>query len=80
MKFEKAYHIGKAFYNRKCFVIAKLIKVFCKTYFQCDIPYEADIDKDVYFCHNAFGVVINPSAKIAGGGVHVSSIMLQSVS
>ena len=67
MKFEKVYHIGKALYGRKCYILAHLIKTFSKIYFQCDIPYEAKIDEDVYFCHNAFGVVINPSAIIGGG-------------
>ena len=43
--------------------------MFCKLYFQCDIPFEADIDEPVHFCHNAFGVVINPNAKLEKGVV-----------
>ena len=43
--------------------------MFCKLYFQCDIPFEADIDETVHFCHNAFGVVINPNAKLEKGVV-----------
>ena len=43
--------------------------MFCKLYFQCDIPFETDIDETVYFCHNAFGVVINPNAKLEKGVV-----------
>ena len=68
MKFEKLYHKGKSLYQKGHKISAKLIKVFCKICFQCEIPYEAEIDDDVYFCHNAFGVVINPAAKMRGGG------------
>lgn len=68
MKFVKLYHKGKNLYKKGHKASAKLVKAFCKICFHCDIPYEADIDDDVYFCHNAFGVVINPTAKICGGG------------
>lgn len=66
MNFNKAYHLGKKIY-KKCPLCGKIIKFFCKIVFQCDIPYAADIDSTVYFCHNAFGVVINPTAIIRGG-------------
>lgn len=70
MKFEWLYGKGKSFYLGKHYAIAKAIKALCRIYYHCDIPYEAQIDDDVYFCHNAFGVVINPTAKIRGGGYH----------
>lgn len=37
-----------------------------KLYYQCDILPETDISETTYFCHNAFGVVINPNAIIEG--------------
>lgn len=63
MKFENIYHRWK----KKCH-FTKLRKHFIRIMFGCDIPFEARIDKDVVFCHNAFGVVINPRTIVHGGG------------
>ena len=61
MKFEAVYRQGKRLFKSSHRLIAKIIKILCRIYFHCDIPYEAEIDEDVYFCHNAFSVVINPN-------------------
>ena len=37
-------------------------------YYHCDIPPAAGIN-GVYFCHNGFGIVINPKARIGKGPV-----------
>ena len=67
MKFENYYHKWKK--HGKCghTLRAKAYKHLLRVMFQCDIPFEAEIDRDVHFCHNAFGVVINPQAVIRGG-------------
>lgn len=73
MTFMRLYRKGKSFYLKKHYAIAKVIKALCRIYYHCDIPYEAEIADDVYFCHNAFDVVINPTAKI-GGGYYYSAL------
>lgn len=67
MKFEKIFYKGRMHYLKGHKIRAKLYRIFCKVSFQCDIPFQADISETVYFCHNAFGVVINPHAQIMGG-------------
>ena len=67
MKFEGFYHRGKKHFEKEHRIRAKLYRIMCKVCFNCDIPFQANIDHDVYFCHNAFGVVINPAVTIGGG-------------
>lgn len=67
MKFEKVFHKGRMHYLKRHKLRSKLYSAFCRFYFHCDIPLRTEIAESVYFCHNAFGVVINPYAKIAGG-------------
>ena len=66
MKFETFYHRGKALFEHKHYFRAKIYRIICKMFFSTDVPFQASIDKSVYFCHNAFGVVINPNAIIGG--------------
>ena len=67
MKFESVFKHGRKHYLKGHSIRAKLYQVFCKLYFQCDIPFRTEIAEDVHFCHNAFGVVINSNAKLMGG-------------
>ena len=67
MKFEKVFHKGREHFLKNHKFRSKIYSLFCRMVFHCDIPFKTDIDKSVYFCHNAFGVVINPNAKIMGG-------------
>lgn len=64
MEFGKLYFRAKRL--RKNILISKIYKLISRCCFTCDIPLEADIDDTVYFCHSAFGTVINPNAKIGG--------------
>ena len=57
--------------------LATVLKRLCRWYFCCDIPYQAEIDEDVSFLHNAFDVVINPNAKIQGGTVIHHSVTIE---
>lgn len=67
MGFQKIFHIGNRFYKNNYKILSKLCRVWCKIVYQCDIPMNANISEDVYFCHNAFGVVINPNSFVGGG-------------
>lgn len=67
MKFEKVFQKGREHYLKGHTLRRKAYSLFCKVYFHCDIPFQTDIDASTYFCHNAFGVIINPNAKILGG-------------
>ena len=67
MKFEKVFHKGREHFLKGHKFRCKLYAFVCRILFHCDIPFKTDIDKSVYFCHNAFGVIINPNAKIMGG-------------
>ena len=68
MKFEKVFHKGREHFLKNHKIRSKIYGLFCRMFFHCDIPFKTDIDKSVYFCHDAFGVVINPNAKLWGGG------------
>lgn len=68
IKFENVFRKGRDHYLKGHNLRRKVYSVFCKLYFQCDIPFQTDIADSTYFCHNAFGVVINPNSKIWGGG------------
>lgn len=47
-------------------LINKLLYRMIRWYYHCDIPYSLNL-KGVYFCHNGFGIVINPNASIGEG-------------
>ena len=70
MEFGRLYFNAKRF--KKNILISKIYKLISRCLFTCDIPLEADIDDTVYFCHSAFGTVINPNAKIGGGVYHTT--------
>lgn len=67
MKFEKVFHKGRKHYLKKHRIRSKIYSAFCKVFFHCDIPFQTEIAESTYFCHNAFGVVINSHAVIRGG-------------
>lgn len=67
MKFEKVFQYGQKALRENNKLIVKGLTILCKIMYHCDIPFETNIDKTVYFCHNAFGVVINPNTVISGG-------------
>lgn len=67
IKFKTIFQRARKHYLKGHKKIAELYSAFIKIFYQCDIPLSTDIAENVYFCHNAFGVVINPNAKIRGG-------------
>lgn len=69
MRFEKVFLKARNHYLKGHAIRAKAYKIFLKLYCQCEILPSTDISDSVYFCHNAFGVVINPNAVIKKGVV-----------
>lgn len=67
IKYDNFLHRGQKHYRKGHKVRSKLYYFCGKIFFQCDIPMNTQIDESVHFNHNAFGVVINPRAKIRGG-------------
>ena len=49
-------------------LLTKVLRRLIRWYYHCDIAGGAII-KGVYFCHEGFGVVIHPLAKIGSGTV-----------
>ena len=47
--------------------MAKPIRIIQRVLYNCDIPFQANIDKTVHFDHMGFGCVINPRVTIGGG-------------
>lgn len=47
-------------------IIIRIIESIIRWYYHCQIPYTLDL-RGVYFCHNGFGIIINPNAKIGKG-------------
>lgn len=68
IKFEKVFHKARRHYLKGHIVRSKIYRILIKLIYQCDIPLSTDISENIYFCHNAFGVVINPNSKIRGRG------------
>lgn len=68
IKFEKVFQKAKKHYIKGHKIRAKMYRFLIKIFYQCDIPLSTDISENTYFCHNAFGVVINPNAIILWGG------------
>lgn len=47
-------------------VFAKILYRYIRIRYQCDIPYTCRFDQ-VYLCHQGFGIVITPFAKLGKG-------------
>lgn len=62
--FHKLYHCGKKAYDKKHRITLFFCKTMIRLFYHCNIPFEADIDSTVWFCHSGFGTVINPRCKI----------------
>lgn len=58
------YYKEHELYINGKFKRAKLLYIFMRIVFSCDIPYPTIIGKNVQFPHYGLGVVINPDAKI----------------
>lgn len=59
--------MARKLYLRKIPVLPKLIWVFNRIVFACDIPFTANIDESVDFFHNALGVVVSSKTEIGPG-------------
>lgn len=62
---QHAFYIGGGI----CKIISKILIRLIRWYYHCDIPASINI-KGVYFCHQGFGIVINPNA-IIGEGTYI---------
>lgn len=76
VKFEKIFKKSRNHYLKGHVLRAKLYRVFMKLFYQCDILPSTDISESAYFCHNAFGVVINPNSVIQGGVILQHSVTI----
>lgn len=74
MGFYQLWHLGRL--CRKHKMLAKCCKTLLRVLYQCDVPFNSNIDEGVYFCHDAFGVVINPNARIRSGTVIQHSVTI----
>lgn len=50
-----------------CVCVCKMTYHICKIIYSNDIHYKVDFADNVYFCHNGFGIVINPYSTIGSG-------------
>lgn len=56
-------------YQRKIFVVARILKGINFLVFHAILPYQAEIEKDIQLAHYGLGVVVHPNVKI---GHHVT--------
>jgi serine O-acetyltransferase len=56
-------------------IFSKLMYQYLRRNYNCDIPRMVNMD-GVYVCHNGFGIVINPDAKIGKGTVIQHSVTI----
>lgn len=68
IKFKEIFRRARQHYLKGHRIRAKLYRIIMKLIYQCDISPSTEISDTTYFCHNAFGVVINPNSIIRGGG------------
>lgn len=47
-------------------MVSKMLYKYIRVRYQCDIPYNFIFDS-IYLCHQGFGIVITPKAKIGKG-------------
>lgn len=58
------FHFANLLYKKGLKLFAKLVYIFMRVVFSCDIPYSSNIGEGTQFSHFALGVVINPDAVI----------------
>ncbi len=68
MNVNKVHHRMHRLYQRDGYflIFAKLLYRYIRIVYSADLPYQLDLE-GVYLCHNGFGIVINPEAKIGNG-------------
>ena len=68
MNVNKIHHRMHRLYQRGGYflIFAKLLYRYIRIVYSADLPYQLDLD-GVYLCHNGFGIVVNPEAKIGQG-------------
>lgn len=58
--FHRIFHLGQKIYGYKHLrFLAKILQKLFNWRYCCDIPFSANIDSSVWFCHRGFGCVIN---------------------
>ena len=57
--------------------ISSLLNKWISWRYHCDIPQSLDLN-GVFLCHNGFGIVINPKAKIGKGTIIQHSVTIGS--
>lgn len=60
----RIYRYYLIMHNSNCRPFKRLMEVFLRIVFSCDIPSQVKIGKNCRFAHNALGVVIHPEAII----------------
>ena len=64
---DKLLKTGRWCLKHRLTVICKLLRIFQRIFYNCDIPFSARIDDTVHFNHNGIGVVVNPQTVIGAG-------------
>ena len=64
VRMNRVYKWYLRMHNCKFRFVSKLIEIFVRVIFSCDIPYQVIIGKNCKFAHNALGVVIHPEVVI----------------
>lgn len=80
MRFHKIYHLGKSACNRGLKIFPKICTIILRVFYCCDISLKAQIDESVWFCHDGFGIVINPRVFVGEGTVIQHSVTIGEIS
>ena len=60
----RVYKLYLKMHNSNCALYRRLMEVFLRIVFSCDLPAQVRIGKNCRFAHNALGVVIHPESVI----------------
>lgn len=63
------YNLSRRLYLKKIPYIPRILRLFNRIIFACDIPYSADIHPTVDFPHNGLGVVVNSKTSIGENSI-----------
>lgn len=72
----KFYRLARVLHLKKVPFLSKLIWVFMRIIFSCDIPYTANIHRSTKLGHNGLGIVIHPNATIGENSIIMHQVTI----
>lgn len=72
----KLYSLARKMYLKKIPIIPRMIWVFMRIVFTCDIPYQSNIHKSTKLGHNGIGIIIHPCTTIGKNSIIMQQVTI----